>query len=147
MIPETEKMTSADMVERLTRERDLIIELNTYLEKELVYITNEDMEALEDSMPDKYRVLQNIASNREGFESNGRGSWAELADQIRGLKQELVGLWRKASGLNDLSKSMVSSRLKDIGRQMEIFFTGDGGGYTRNGTKSRTYSRIVKTGV
>jgi hypothetical protein len=146
-MPDTRKMTSSEIIERLEKEKDLIVQLTGHLEKELAYITNDDAEALEDSMPDKYKLLKTIAVNREGFESITTEQESEYAEKIQGLKRDLKGLWKKASSLNELSKSMVGSRLTEIERQMEPFFAGEKIGYTRSGRKSRAFSRIVKTGA
>ena len=146
-MPDTKKMTSSEMIKRLEREKNLIVQLTGHLEKELAYITNDDVEALEDSMPDKYRMLKTIALNRDGFESITKEQEAECAGEIQRLKHDLNRLWKKASSLNDLAKSMVGNRLTDIEGQLEPFFAGAKVGYTRSGRKSREFSRIVKTGA
>jgi hypothetical protein len=140
-------MTSSEMIERLTLEKELVAQLIRHLEKELEYITSEDIEALEESMPDKYKLLQNIASAREDLKSYREEPGPKYADQIRCLQQDLVGLWKKASGLNELSKEMVMGRLSEIGRQLESFFCSVKGGYDRSGKKSKAFSQIVKTGA
>ena len=146
-MPDTEKMTSLDIIERLEKEKDLIVQLAGHLEQELAYITNDDVDSLEDSMPDKYKLLKKIALNREGFESITKEQESECAEKLQGIKRDLAGLWKKASSLNEMSKSMVGSRLTDIERQLEPFFAGARVGYTRSGRKSRTFSQIVKTGA
>jgi len=140
-------MTNAEMRKRLEREKELILQLNLYLEKELTYIVNQDVETLEESMPDKYKLLRAIASNREGIEKFSQEHRGNHADEIRTIRNDLVGLWKKASGLNELSKSMVTGRLTEIGHQLEPFFVKDKAGYNRSGRKSRAMSRIVKTGA
>ncbi|MBN2297239.1 MAG: flagellar export chaperone FlgN [Deltaproteobacteria bacterium] len=140
-------MTSAEMKKRLEREKELLIQLNLYLDKELTYIANQDIEPLEESMPDKYKLLRALASNREGIETFAPGDGPRHADEIRALQKDLAGLWKKASSLNELSKSMVTGRLTEIEQQLEPFFARDKGGYNRSGRKSRAMSRIVKTGA
>ena len=140
-------MTNSEIISRLEKEKDLIIRLTGHLEKELAYITNDDVDSLEDSMPDKYKLLKTIAKNREGFESITAEQASEYAEKIQGLKRDLKGLWEKASSLNALSKSMVGARLTEIDRQLEPFFAGTKVGYTRTGKKSRAFSRILKTGA
>ena len=146
-MPGMKMMTCSDIIKRLEKEKELVVQLAGHLEKELTYITNDDAEALEDSMPDKYKLLKTIALNREGFESITREQEAECAGKIQGLQKDLAGLWKKASNLNELSKSMVGSRLTELERQLEPFFAGTRVGYTRSGKKSRAFSQIVKTGA
>ncbi len=140
-------MTNSEIISRLEKEKDLIVQLAGHLEKELTYITNDDVDSLEDSMPDKYKLLKTIAKNREGFESITAEQESECAEKIQGLKRDLKGLWEKASSLNALSKSMVGARLTEIDHQLEPFFAGTKVGYTRTGKKSREFSRILKTGA
>lgn len=146
-MPDADMMTSSDIIERLEKEKTMIVQLTGHLEEELIYITNDDIEAVEDSMPEKYKLLKAIADNREGFESISREQENEYADKIRGIRRDLAVLWKKASSLNELTKSMVGNRLMDIDRQLEPFFNGAKAGYTRNGRKTRTFSRLVKTGA
>lgn len=140
-------MTSSEMIERLTLEKELVAQLIRHLEKELEYITSEDIEALEESMPGKYKLLQDIASVREDVKPFSEEPEPEDADKIRRLQQVLVGLWKNASGLNEMSKKMVVSRLSEIGRQLESFFRSAKGGYDKSGKKSKAFSQIVKTGA
>ncbi|MFY9399173.1 MAG: flagellar protein FlgN [Desulfomonilia bacterium] len=139
--------TSTGMIGRLERERDLVERLIELLKKELDFLSNQDAEALEQSLPEKHQILRSIAENRNGGDARAGDPLPGHAERIRTLQQELVVLWRKASGLNELSKSLVTGRLEEIGRQLEMFFTGSGDRYDRQGKKARNLSRTVNTGV
>ncbi|MFA5652849.1 MAG: hypothetical protein WDA72_01905, partial [Desulfomonilia bacterium] len=69
------------------------------------------------------------------------------AERIRLLQQELVMLWKRTSGLNELSKSLVTGRLEEIGNQLEIFFSGEKSGYNRQGKKAGGFPRAINTGA
>lgn len=141
-------MTGSDVIERLEKEKTMIIKLNGHLKQELLHITNDDVEALEASMPAKYKLLKEIAKNREGLELFSEEQENEYAEEIQAVRKDLTILWKKASSLNELSKSMVGNRLTDIERQLEPFFKGGRRtGYTREGRKSMEFSRLVKTGA
>ena len=98
-------------------------------------------------MPEKYRILREIAENRQTTDASDKQPGPKFAERIRILQQELIVLWRKVSGFNDLSKSMVSARLDEIGRQLEVFFSGEECGYDRQGKKTNGLCRTVNTGV
>ncbi|HHO75144.1 MAG TPA: hypothetical protein ENN05_01800 [Deltaproteobacteria bacterium] len=146
-MPHARIMTNEEMKERLEKEKELVVQLNLSLEKELAYITSQDIEPLEESMPDKYKLLRAIASNRQDIDTFDPGDEKRHADEIRALQKEIAVLWKKATGLNELSKSMVTGRLAEIEKHLEVFFAGDKAGYNRSGRKSNQKSRIVKTGA
>lgn len=138
---------SARVIGRLERERDLVKRLTELLRQELDFISNQDVESLEQSLPEKHQILRKIAQNRSGENDPAGNPLPGHAERMRILQQELVVLWRKASGLNELSKSLVTGRLEEIGRQLEVFFSGSEDGYDRRGKKARAFSRTVNTGV
>lgn len=147
MISESGNATCTDIVKRLEREKELVENLTDLLREELKFITNQDAEALEDSMPEKMRILHSIKENRQGIEVKREDPLTKSGAQIRTLKQDLTILWKKASNLNDLSKSMVTDRLAEIDRQLQPFFAGTKSGYDRDGKRSKGSSRTVNTGV
>ncbi|MGC9323902.1 MAG: flagellar export chaperone FlgN [Desulfomonilia bacterium] len=139
-------MTYENMVVSLEKEKELVTELNGYLEQELGYISAQDLQGLEESMPHKQKILRDIAANRIRYDMETEPD-PEIAGTIRKLQQDLVVLWKKAHGFNELSKTLVSSRLNDIERQIGIFLSGLKGNYTRAGKKSRLPANMIKTGV
>ncbi|HQI00314.1 MAG TPA: flagellar export chaperone FlgN [Deltaproteobacteria bacterium] len=147
MISESGNGVYTDIVQRLKKEKELVGRLTELLQEEITFISNLDAEALENSLPEKMQVLYAIKENRQGSEMTEEDPVKQFAAQIRGLQQELIVLWKKASGLNELSKSMVTGRLTEIERQLEPFFTGTKSGYNRDGKRSRGFSRTVNTGV
>lgn len=136
-----------DMIERLQKEKELVVRLTELLREEVGFITEQNAAALEDSMPEKQQILHAIASNRQGREMISRVPLTPPASQVRDLQQDLIKLWRKASGLNDLSKTMVTGRLSEIERELEPFIAGVKNSYNREGKKSGNTSRRVNTGV
>jgi hypothetical protein len=140
-------MTYAEVIERMEREKALIEDLNTHLEQELECISRGDVQALEETMPHKQKIIKAIASNRDNGEMPQSDPEPRDAESMRSLQQDLVMLWRKATGLNDLSKSLVTQRLSDIEDQIEIFFNGLKSGYTRDGKKTSMGLHTIKTGV
>lgn len=138
---------STRIIGQLERERDLVERLTELLRKELDFISNQDVEALEQSLPEKHQILRKIAENRGSKNVQAGDPLPGHAERMRTLQQELVVLWRKASGLNELSKSLVTGRLEEIGRQLELFFSGSEDCYDRSGKKARAFSRTVNTGV
>lgn len=140
-------MTYTEVIERLEREKTLIEELNTHLEAELECISRGDVQSLEGTMPHKQKIIRSIAENRSDNEMPQSEPEAGLADRLRSLQQDLVRLWKKATGLNDLSKSLVNQRLSDIDQQIEMFFAGLKNSYTREGRKSSIALHTIKTGV
>ena len=147
MMTEINEDAYARMIGRLEREKGLVERLTELLRKELDFISSQDVESLEGSMPEKYRILREIAENRQTADASDEQPGPEFAERIRSLQQELIVLWRKASGFNELSKSMVSARLDEIGRQLEVFFSGEECGYDRQGKKTNGLCRTVNTGV
>lgn len=147
MISESGNAPYTEIVQRLEREKELVVRLTELLQEELTLITNQDAEALENSLPEKMQVLYNIKENRQGSGMTVEDPLPQAAARIRGLQQELILLWKKASGLNELSKSMVTDRLAEIDRQLEPFFAGTKSGYNRDGKRSKGFPRTVNTGV
>jgi hypothetical protein len=135
------------MIRRLEREKELVVRLTELLKEEVEFITNQNVEALEDSMPEKQKVLREISMNRQGIDSACFDPSSALAPRMRHLKNDLIILWKKASGLNDLSKAMVTGRLAEIERELEPFLARSRTGYTRDGKKSGHLARTVLTGV
>jgi hypothetical protein len=140
-------MTYAEVIDRLEREKVLIGELNAHLEQELECISRGDVQALEETMPHKQKIIKSIAENRNDDEMPQADPEPEDVKRMRSLQQDLIKLWRKAAGLNDLSKSLVTQRLSDIEGQIEIFFNSLKSGYTRNGKKTSMGLHTIKTGV
>jgi hypothetical protein len=141
-------MTYAEMITRLEREKELIVDLNKRLEQELELIVGGDVQSLEETMPHKQKIIKNIAKNRKDNDDLPRNDpEPEDANRIRLLQQDLTGLWKKATGLNELSKSLVKQRLSDIDAQLEVFFTGMKKGYSRDGKKSSLDTHTIKTGA
>ncbi|HNY65653.1 MAG TPA: flagellar protein FlgN [Deltaproteobacteria bacterium] len=136
-----------EMIQRLEKEKELVVRLTELLRDEVTFITSQNVEALEDSMPEKHKVLQDIARNRQGREMIARGPFPPAASRVRDLQNDLIGLWKRASNLNDLSKTMVTSRLSEIERELEPFIAGAKTGYNKEGKKSGTVTRRVNTGV
>ena len=139
-------MTYEEKIERFEREKGLIVQLISYLEKECEYITHDDVDALEDSMPEKYALLKEIAANRKEIDSGGEEETHD-AVQVENLRRELEGYWQKAFSLNEMSKSMVNNRLDEIARQLKPFFAGLKNSYNKAGEKSAAYSQRFKIGV
>lgn len=121
--------------------------LIAHLHRELDLITEGNVQTLEESMPAKQKLLMGIADNRQGDEQLQGDPRPEQAQVIRTLQQDLVGLWKKASGLNEISKKLVNQRLFEINDQLEIFFAGLKDGYTRDGKKSAVSLHTIKTGA
>jgi hypothetical protein len=140
-------MTYAEVIERLEREKALIGELNAHLDQELECISRGDVQMLEETMPNKQKIIKSIAENRNDNEMPQSDPEPRDAERMRSLRQDLIKLWRKATGLNDLSKSLVTQRLSDIEDQIEIFFNGLKSGYTRDGKKTSMGLHTIKTGV
>lgn len=142
-----EIMTHTEMITRLEREKELIEDLNRRLEQELDLISRGDVQALEDSLPAKEKIIRSIALNRGDNEKPQTEPDPEHAAKVRTLQNDLAGLWKRITGLNDISKTMITQRLSDIDAQMEIFFTGMRKGYNRDGTKSMIDPHTIKTGA
>jgi hypothetical protein len=140
-------MTYADMIQRLQKEKELVESLNSHLEKELDLISDGDVQTLEESMPHKLKLIKGIADNRAGDDVPQGEPLPGQAQMIRTLQQELIVLWKKASGFNEISKKLVNQRLFEINDQLEIFFAGLKDGYSRDGKRSAVCSHTIKTGA
>lgn len=140
-------MTYADMIQRLQKEKELVESLNSHLEKELDLISEDDVQTLEESMPHKLKLIRGVADNRAGDEAPMGEPLPGQAQIIRTLQQELIVLWKKASGFNEISKKLVNQRLFEINDQLEIFFAGLKDGYSRDGKRSAACSHTIKTGA
>ncbi|HVN70664.1 MAG TPA: hypothetical protein VMU10_01470 [Desulfomonilia bacterium] len=135
------------LIEMMQREKDLVEKLNKHLQKELDLISEGDIQTLEESMPHKQKLLKGIIENREGSDTPQGEPMPEYAEMMRSLQQDLVVLWKMASGLNDLSKQFVVQRLNEIDDQLEIFFAGLKDGYSKDGKKSSISLHTIKTGA
>jgi len=140
-------MTYVALIEMMQREKDLVEKLNKHLQKELDLISEGDIQTLEESMPHKQKLLKGIIENREGSDTPQGEPMPEYAEMMRSLQQDLVVLWKMASGLNDLSKQFVVQRLNEIDDQLEIFFAGLKDGYSKDGKKSSISLHTIKTGA
>lgn len=140
-------MTGAEMVERYERERDLLVLLLDRIKKELQLIAEDDVQGLEDSLPEKMKILREIQKIRadEGVLDEAPGE--VLARRMRSLQQELVGLWKEASGLNDAAKRMVTGRLSEIDQTLCSFFDALKSGYARDGRKAGIPHHTLRTGA
>ena len=147
MMTESDSNAYTRMIGRIEREKELVERLTELLREELEFIANQDVESLEESMSEKYRILQDITENRQETGMLDGEPLSQCADRIRLLQQDLVVLWKKASGLNELSKSLVTGRLEEIGNQLDIFFSGEKSGYNRQGKKSGGLPRAINTGA
>lgn len=147
MMTGTVDAVNADVVQRLEREKELVGRLTELLQEELDLITNQNVDALEESLPAKQQILMDIADNRQGLGMIGKNPPPQFEVQVRGLQEDLVRLWKKASGLNELSKTMVNDRLDEIERQLTPFFTGTKENYDHRGRKAKARPRILNTGV
>jgi hypothetical protein len=140
-------MTYTDFIQRLQQEKELVERLNAHLQRELDLITEGNVQILEESMSSKQKLLKGIADNRQGDEEPMEEPRPEQEQRIRILKQDLTILWKKASGLNEISKKLVTQRLFEINDQLEIFFAGLRDGYSRDGKKSAVSLHTIKTGA
>lgn len=140
-------MTYADLIQRLQKEKELVEKLNTHLKKELDLISEGDVQAIEESMPLKQKLMKNIAHNRKDNETPQGEPLPDQAHMIRTLQQELIRLWKKATGMNETSKNLVNQRLFEINDQLEVFFAGLKDGYSRDGRKSGVSAHTIKTGA
>ena len=147
MMTESDSTAYTRMIDRIEREKELVERLTELLQEELEFIANQDIESLEESMPEKYRLLQDIQENRRDMDTLEGEPHPRCAERIRLLQQELVMLWKRTSGLNELSKSLVTGRLEEIGNQLEIFFSGEKSGYNRQGKKAGGFPRAINTGA
>lgn len=140
-------MTYTDVIKRMEREKDLMAELNAHLQQELELIASDNVQALEDSMPLKQKIIRSIADSRQEQQMPSSEPAPEEARQMRSLQQDLVRLWKKAVGLNDIAKKMVTQRLSEIDNTVQSFFSGLKEGYTREGRKSSISLHTIKTGA
>jgi hypothetical protein len=141
-------MTYPEMIERLEQEKGLLENLKIQLEMELALISQGNVQALEESMMYKQKLIKDIANLREEIKEPQSKPIPEQAKKMRALQHELKVLWKKVTGLNDLSKNFVMERLSEIETKIEIFFSGlKKNSYTRDGKKSAIVSHTIKTGA
>ncbi|HPI94018.1 MAG TPA: flagellar export chaperone FlgN [Deltaproteobacteria bacterium] len=140
-------MTYTDMIARLEQEKELVGKLNALLQQELDLIASDEVQALEESMPAKRKVIRSIAEMRRNAQTPSSEPSPEEAKRMRILQQDLVRLWKKATGLNDISKRMVTQRLSEIDDAVQSFFTGLKESYTRDGRKAAISLHTIKTGA
>ncbi len=140
-------MTYMDVIARLEQEKELVGRLNAHLQEELDLIASDDVLALEDSMPAKQKIIRSIADIRKETRMPASEPAPEDALRMRSLQQDLVRLWKKATGLNEISKRMVTQRLTEIDDSVQTFFTGLKESYTRDGRKAAISLHTIKTGA
>jgi Mg2+ and Co2+ transporter CorA len=140
-------MTYADVIERLEREKVLVRKLNAHLQRELDFIASDDVQALEDSMPAKQKIIRTVQEIRQDSQMPSGDPNTDDAERMRSLQQDLVRLWKKATGLNEISKRMVSQRLSEIDDTVQAFFIGLKESYTREGRKSTIPIHTIRTGA
>jgi hypothetical protein len=136
-----------DKIEMLEQEKTLLKELIGYLEQEIAYVTNGDADTLEESMPQKRKIIEAIAANRSILRAAEDIGDRSNSVALRTLKQELAGLWKQVGGLNETSKDLVSQRLSDIERRLEPFFASLNKGYDKLGKASKSGAHTIKSGV
>jgi hypothetical protein len=130
--------------EALEREKQLLMELIEYLEQEVSYVISGDVDKLEESMPHKKKILEDIAANRA---DQGRGQCNGDDAMAARIKRELGVLWKKVGSLNETSKEMINQRLTDIEHRLEPFFAGLKKGYDKSGKASKSVAHTIKSGV
>jgi len=141
-------MNYNEMVERYSKEKDLVTELVKQLKVEVDFVISGDVDALEASLPSKQRLLRAIADNRQDMQLADEEPSNEAADRLRKLQQELIALWKQANSLNDKSKELIADRLDEIAMQLKPFLgTQNEAGYDRSGHAARSYGGLVKGGV
>ncbi|MEA3223094.1 MAG: flagellar export chaperone FlgN [Thermodesulfobacteriota bacterium] len=142
-------MTSKEIIttKGLSEEKGLVLRLISLLEEELESVSNGDASRLEESMPQKQKLINKIIANRDCIILPDKGPSREDALKIRNLQQELIGLWRKATGLNEVSKGLVRKRLSEIDEQLKPFFPRPTTGYDKSGKRSTVSPNIIKGGV
>ncbi len=142
-------MTSKKIIitKRLSEEKGLVLRLISLLEEELEFVSNGEASKLEESMPQKQKLINKIIANRDCIVLPDKGPSREDAFKIRTLQQELIGLWKRATGLNELSKGLVRRRLSEIDEQLKPFFTRPTTGYDKSGKRSNGSPNIIKGGV
>jgi len=141
-------MNYSEMVERYSKEKDLVTELVEQLKAEVDFVISGDVDALEASLPAKQKILRAIADNRKEIELASQDPSSEEASRLRKLQQELIGLWKQATYLNDKSKELISGRLDEISMQLKPFLgNSQEAGYDRSGHAARSYGGLVKGGV
>jgi len=141
-------MKPKDIGEVLLQEKRLVSELAALMEKEVEDIIGGNVDALEESLPIKQAIVDSIAKCRyENAEYYTQPTEPDNVTGVRALQQELIALWRKVSGLNRISKTLVERRLKEIGEQLKPFINSSKDVYTRSGMVSTRSSCIIKGGT
>lgn len=142
-------MTSKEIIltKRFSEEKALVLRLISLLDEELESVSKGDASKLEESMPQKQKLINKIIANRDYMVLPDKEPSRRDALKIRTLQQELIGLWRKATGLNELSKGLVKKRLSEIDEQLKPFFTRPTTGYDKSGKRSTGSPNIIKGGV
>ena len=140
-------MNDMDRPEVLDREKTLLLELIACLEQEIEYVISGDVDTLEESMPQKRKILEAIVDNRaveKVMRTTGQGG---DDNKVVKLRQELGLLWKRVNGLNETSKDMVNRRLSDIEHRLEPFFSRLHKGYDKSGKASKSVAHTIKNGV
>jgi len=138
-------MKQNSILKGLSEEKCLASELAGILEKDVDYIIQGNADAIEESLPKKQKLIRKIDEGR--MEIHRSDIDPDETPKARILQQELVGLWRKINGLNELSKKLVTQRLTEVTEQLKPFILLSESGYTRSGKASKSISRIIKGGV
>ncbi len=133
----------SEMIVKFNREKELVGQLVGHLQTEVEFVMQGDVEKLEESMPVKQHLINEIIKNRAGSDMDVPEDVAEL----RALQQELVGLWKKANALNEMSKDLIQQKLSDIDLQLAPFLKNLENGYDKTGQKARLYKSVIKAGV
>lgn len=128
-------------------EKALLKDLIQHLEQEIEFVISGDAATLEESMPQKMKILNAIAANRGKYPLPQIKSSDPDAAVMRVLKLDLVRLWKRASGLNETSKELVNRRLSDIELRLEPFIQSFKTGYDKSGKVSRSVTHTIKSGV
>lgn len=140
-------MVYAEMMKCMALEKDLVEDLIPQLKLEIDLIITGDVDALEESMPAKQALLEKIAANRRTMPEPRDVPGSDEAAQMRCLQQDLVGLWKKVGGMNELSKQMIGRRLDEIRHQLGPFLARQGNGYDRAGRTATLLTHTIIPGA
>ena len=141
-------MNYSEMLEHYAKEKELVAELVSQLKTELDHVIAGNVDALEASLPSKQKLIRAIADNRQDLEHIKAEPTSDEARQLRRLQQELIGLWKQATNLNEKSKELIGRRLDEISLQLQPFLSQNNDtGYNRSGKAARSHGGLVKGGV
>ncbi len=141
-------MKSKDIGDVLSYEKRLVSELLGIMEQEVEDIIGGNVDSLEESLPRKQAIIDRIAKDRRNNRAYYNLSIRPAdAPGLRTLQQELITLWRKVSGLNKISKTLVERRLREIDEQLKPFIQIKENTYTRSGMVANSSSSSTKGGT